>query len=400
MTDISPDSVIKLNATERRSVGVLCAVVLARMLGLFLLLPVIAVWAASFEQATPLLIGLCVSGYGLTQMALQIPMGSLSDAIGRRPVIVGGLCLFILGSLLAANADSIYVLVAGRLLQGAGAISAALTAWLADTTRPELRIRSTAILGASIGGSFILALLLGPVLAGVMPVASIFLLSAGMGVLAIIALGFMPKGTGRGSVHVGSVRFKDLLAMSALRLDIVWVFFLHAVLTALFVCLPFSLVERTGQAASSQWSIYLTALLASLLVVIPLLRKTERAAPRAYGQWAWVLLILGLLGIAGSGNQLWLLILSLSLFFCGFNFLEACLPAWVSLSAPTERRGAALGFYSSAQFFGAFCGGLLGALGLNLAGDWARFSLLAAVAGVALTAGLVLAAKGAGDTEN
>ncbi len=393
MSTSSPPSTVSLQPAERRAVAVIAGVAVLRMLGLFMLLPVLAIWAAGFSHATPLLIGLAVSGYGLTQTVLQIPFGALSDRIGRRPVVVGGLCLFIIGSVVAAIADNIYVLILGRLLQGAGAVSAALTAWLADATRAEARIRATAVLGASIGGAFVLSLLAGPLLAGWFSIPKLFFVSAGMGLLAIALLGLLPRSGVAHRLRGSQVGLVELLGDSLLRSHYLAVFVLHVLLTALFVSLPFVLRDGLGVAPADHWKLYLSALLLSLLLVLPMLRRTERSRRESLAIVAWGLIAVGLAVLSLTHYSWALALLGASLFFAGFNFLEASLPAWVSLAAPEAGRGSAMGMYASSQFFGAFCGGVLGG-GLLVVDGWPeRMLVLALLAAVMVPATVILRAS-------
>ncbi len=349
-----------LNSLERRVTAVLAGVYGVRMLGLFLLLPVLALYAADLPGSTPLLIGLAVGAYGITQAALQVPFGILSDRIGRKPVIIIGLLIFIAGSVIAARSDSMAVLIVGRALQGAGAISAAVIALLADHTRAEFRTRSMAIVGVAIGGSFMLSLMLGPILANLWGVAGLFWLAAILGVLAMLLVGF---GVPAAPLQLaGSGNLADGFADRRLRLLYGGIFVLHMTLTGLFVALPLMLREELGFAADQHWKLYLTSMLLSLLGTIPMILFAERhrQSGGAGVLTAAVLLVAGgqlvlytgLGGLAGIG-------VGLILFFAGFNFLEARMPALLSILAAAENRGASLGIYATSQFLGAFAGGVL-----------------------------------------
>ena len=367
MTDKAQD--YGLNSLERRVTAVLAGVYGVRMLGLFLLLPVLALYAADLPGATPLLIGLAVGSYGITQATLQVPFGMLSDRIGRKPVIIFGLLIFIAGSVIAARADSMMVLIAGRALQGAGAISAAVTAWLADHTRVEFRTRSMAVVGVTIGGSFMLSLMLGPVLANLWGVAGLFWLAAILGVVAMLLVGF---GVPAAPVQLaGSGNLAGGLADRRLRLLYGGIFVLHLALTGLFVALPLMLRDELGFAVDQHWKLYLVSLLLSLLGTIPMIVFTERRRQTggAGALTAAVLLVVGgqlvlytgLGGLTGIG-------VGLILFFAGFNFLEARMPALLSILAAAENRGAALGIYATSQFLGAFAGGVLAGVVMSSGG--------------------------------
>ena len=343
---------------ERRTVGIVALVGMFRMFGLFALLPVLSIYAAELEGATPLLIGLAVGAYGLTQAALQIPLGALSDRIGRVPIILTGLILFALGSLIAATADSVWGVVAGRFLQGAGAISSTLTALLADTTRVEVRTRSMAIYGAGVGSSIVLALVLGPVIAGIGGVQALFLACAVMAGIAALMLGILPA---RPKVVPPAERppWRDVLTLPLLTLDL-YIFLLHAMLTSMFVALPFVLRNRLGLELAEHWQIYVTALIASVVGTVPLIFADDRQGKRWTIQVALLCQLAGLLLLAVTGYAWLPVVIAMTLFFIGLNFLEAALPARLSILANEHQRGASLGVFSSSQFLGAFAGGVFG----------------------------------------
>jgi MFS family permease len=344
--------------SEKRAVGVIALIAVCRMFGLFALLPVLAIYAADLQYATPTLIGMAVGGYGLTQAALQIPFGAMSDRLGRVPVIVFGLALFALGSLLAGLSDSIYGVIAGRLLQGAGAISATLTALLADATREEMRTRSMAIFGIGIGSSFLLALIIGPMIAAVAGVRSLFYVAAGLAILAGLLLTLLPRGI-RGPERRERGRLRDAFRSDLLRLD-AYIFLLHALLTASFVALPFLLRNNLHVALDDHWRIYIGAVLVSLTGTVPLIVADERQGKQFTVLLAIVLLTVGQVMLAFFATTVYFVFGALAIFFAGFNFLEAGLPARLSIRASGHIRGASLGVFSSAQFLGAFAGGLIG----------------------------------------
>ena len=348
-------------ASERRSVGLIAAVGSLRMFGLFALLPVLSIFAAGLEGATPLLVGISVGAYGLTQAALQIPLGSLSDRLGRVPVIVAGLTVFAIGSLIAALSDGIYGVILGRFLQGAGAISSTLTALVADVTRPEARTRSMGIYGAGVGSSILLALVFGPVIAGKGGVAALFFVTAALAAAAalLVLLPGALSGAASGGRAAGGTRWRDALTAPLLQLD-AYIFLLHAMLTALFVSLPFALRDELDLPLAEHWQLYVAALLLSLIGTVPLIMADDRRGKRWTIQIALLLMLAGM-AIPGLVElSFWLLVGAMALFFAGMNFLEAALPARLSLLASAEQRGASLGVFASAQFTGAFFGGVLG----------------------------------------
>jgi MFS family permease len=265
-----------MHADERRSVGVIALIAMIRMFGLFALLPVLSLYAAELRDATPLLIGLAVGGYGLTQAGFQVPLGALSDRVGRLPVIVGGLLVFAAGSLLAGASDSIYGVIAGRLLQGAGAISATLTALISDATREEVRTRSMAVFGVGIGLSFMIAMVIGPLVAGHFGVRSLFWAAAVLAIVAALMLRLLPEippPARRASWSIVPAFRADLL-----RIDF-YVFLLHAIMTATFVALPFLLTDRLGMALTEHWKIYVGALVVSLGIAYRSADDHERSSP-------------------------------------------------------------------------------------------------------------------------
>jgi MFS family permease len=338
---------------------------MSRLFGLFALLPVLSIFASGLDGATPLLIGLAVGGYGLTQASLQIPFGLLSDRIGRLPVILFGLALFAAGSILAGLSDTILGVVAGRLLQGAGAISATLTALMADATRDEVRTRTMAVLGVGVGASFLMALIVGPIVAGQYGVRSLFWVAATLAGLAAALLLFLPRNIERPKAKSDS-KFSAAIRPELLRLDF-YIFLLHALLTASFVALPFLLRNQLNLVLAEHWKIYVGALVLSLAGTIPLILADERRGKRGTIGVSVGLLVAGLLILAFAAVAVTPVFIALAIFFAGFNFLEAGLPARLSILAHGELRGASLGVFSSSQFLGAFAGGLIG--GKFLAGD-------------------------------
>jgi MFS family permease len=359
MTTDSDNAIAVMLPGEKRAVGVVTGIAMLRMFGLFSLLPVLSLYAAQLVDATPLLVGLAVGAYGLTQAGLQIPFGALSDRIGRVPVIVGGLIIFAVGSIVAAMGDTIWGVIIGRLLQGAGAISATLTALIADATREEVRTRSMAIVGViGFGMAFVIAFTAGPVIAGQFGVPSLFWLAAGLAVVAGLLLKGLPDSIERPEVRQ-SWNILPAFRPDLLRLDL-YVFLLHAILTATFVALPFLLVNRLGMPVTDFWQMYIGALGVSLFGAIPLILSDERQGKTRTIAIAVTLLLAGELMLAFGSFGTVPVFIALAVFFAGFTFLEAGLPARLSLLADGEVRGASLGVFSSAQFFGAFVGGMIG----------------------------------------
>lgn len=377
----APESTLSpMLPTERRAVGVVALVAMFRMFGLFALLPVLSIYAADLEGATPLLIGLAVGAYGLTQAVLQIPLGAISDRVGRLPVIMVGLAVFAAGSIVAAESSSIYGVVLGRLLQGAGAISSTLTALLADVTRKEVRTRTMAIYGVGVGSSILLALVLGPVIAAASGVRGLFIISA---IVAGVAAGLILIVPRAAMVRrpTAAIDLRVAFRPALLRLDL-YIFLLHAQLTAMFVALPFMLRNDLGLALGEHWKVYVAALLISLLGTVPLIMSDDRQGKRGTVRTALLCQLAGLLLLALSGVSTLIVGGALACIFVGVNFLEAALPARLSILADETQRGASLGVFSSAQFMGAFTGGIGGGWLLSSGRPEDVFLAAAAITGI------------------
>lgn len=380
-TDRSGGFFAGFNRSEKRVVLSAALIAMLRMFGVFALLPVLAVYAASFDDATPTLIGLAVGAYGLTQAGLQIPLGMLSDRIGRIPVIAAALLLLAAGSVVAATADSIYGVIAGRLLQGAGAISAALVAFIADATRESVRTRSMALYGVGFGIAFMLAVIAGPAIAAASGVQGVFWAAAGVALLAVVLLFTLPKVPKPAARR--SYSLLPALKPELLRLDL-YVFLLHAILTASFVALPFVFNQRLDLPMTSHWMLYLAALAISLVITVPLIIRDDRQGKAANLRLAVMLLLVAQIVFAVAGFSPVAVVFGLALFFGGFNFLEAGLPARLSSGADESVRGASLGVFATAQFLGIFVGGVLGGRVLA-SGTTAVFLMCALLAATWLT---------------
>ncbi|WP_411881828.1 MFS transporter [Polaromonas sp. YR568] len=356
-----------MTATERRASASLASIFALRMLGLFLVLPVFALEAAKYPGGDdPARIGLAMGIYGLTQGILQIPFGIASDWWGRKRVIISGLVIFALGSFIAAWAPDLNWLVAGRALQGAGAISAAVTALLADSTRDEVRTKAMALVGGSIALMFALSLVIAPLLASYIGLHGLFALTGGLALagIAVVIWWVPPEPVEHANRPRGSV-LEVLKDPALLRLDF-GVFILHAVQLAMWMAIP-ALLVGAGLDKASHWQVYLPAVLASFLVMgVTLFPLERRGYLRAVFLGAVGLIFavqLGLLWVAPSAaapHGLAALAGLLFLFFCGFNVLEATQPSLASRLAPAHARGAALGVYNTLQSLGFFAGGAIG----------------------------------------
>lgn len=355
----------RMSGSETRAASGLALVFAFRMLGMFMVLPVLATYGMDLAGATPTLIGLAIGAYGLTQAVFQIPFGIISDRIGRRPVIYLGLIVFALGSVLAANADSIWGVIAGRILQGAGAISAAVMALLSDLTREQHRTKAMAMIGMTIGLSFAVAMVVGPLLTRSFGLSGLFLATGAMALVGILIVAFMvPRSTGplqhRESGVARQALIPTLKHPDLLRLDL-GIFVLHAMLMSSFVALPLALVEKAGLPKEQHWWVYLTALLISFFAMIPFIiygekkRKMKRVLLGAV-----ITLLLTELFFWEFGDSLRALVVGTVVFFTAFNLLEASLPSLISKVSPAGGKGTAMGVYSTSQFLGSALGGILG----------------------------------------
>jgi len=353
-----------MTAMERRASLSLAAIFALRMLGLFLVLPVFALEARKYAGGDdPALIGLAMGIYGLTQGLLQIPYGMASDRLGRKRVIVFGLLVFAVGSFTAAAATSLGWLMIGRSIQGAGAVSAAVTALLADQTRDEVRTKAMALVGGSIALMFALSLLLAPLLVVSIGLGGLFALTGALslGGIAVVIWGAPAEPVQYNNTPRG--RLAEVLGQAALLRLNFGVFVLHAVQLAMWVAIP-ALLVQAGLAKEHHWWVYLPAVLASFVVMGTTLFPMEK---RGYLRAVFLsaigliaLVQLGLLWSVSSGAGVGPLSVLLFVFFCGFNLLEASQPSLASKLAPAHARGMALGVYNTLQSLGFFAGGALG----------------------------------------
>lgn len=367
---------------ERRSSISLALIFALRMLGLFLVLPVFALEARKYPGGDdPALVGLAMGIYGLTQAVLQLPLGIASDRFGRKRVIVLGLLVFAGGSLLAALADSLSGLLVGRALQGAGAVSAAVTALLADQTRDAVRTKAMALVGGSIGLMFAVALVLAPALAARVGLPGLFGLTCALALAGIAVVVWWVPAEPAQHADAPRGRLADVWRHpDLLRLNL-GVFVLHTVQLAMWVAVP-ALLVQAGLAKSAHWQVYLPAVVLSFGAMGGLfaLERAGRLRAALLGAIALVLLVqlgLGLLAASGAASTLWVLGPLMFVFFCGFNALEATQPSLVSRMAPAALRGAALGSYNTLQSLGLFAGGALGGALAKWAGPTGLFAATA-----------------------
>lgn len=355
-----------MTRNELKICSSLASVLFLRMFGLFLILPVFSLYAKNLPGATAMLVGIAFGIYGLTQVLLQIPFGVLSDRLGRKPIIAIGLLIFAVGSLIACVADSIWMMILGRAMQGGGAISAALMALVADLTQVEQRTKAMALIGMSVGAAFILAFIIAPVIVSIVGVSGIFLLSAVLAILAIMVLYLLvpdPQCPAVGNALISWTALgKALRDQRLMRLNL-GIFILHAILMANFVVVPILLQDHAGLAVELHWQIYLPVLLASAIIVLPAIIMGRHTHSQInHFRVAIVVLLLSQLSYALWHNTLTALSLGLLIFFVAFNYLESTLPSLVSSIAEQDSKGAALGIYASCQFAGIFTGGLIGGM--------------------------------------
>ena len=376
-----------MTPTERRAAASLAGIFGLRMLGMFLILPVFALYAKTLPGGDDhTLIGLALGMYGLTQAVLMIPFGMASDRLGRKPVIIAGLLLFVLGSFVAAAADTLWGVLLGRALQGAGAISAAVTALLADLTREEKRTQAMAMIGSTIGLAFAFSLAAGPAFYHWIGVPGMFTLTGVLALLAIVVVKFVTPDPGHTAFHsdaeANPARLGDVLRnVELLRLN--WgIFSLHAAQMAMFMVVPFALVEG-GLDAGRHWLVYLPVLLASLVLLVPVIIYGEKRGELKKVFVAGIaLMFVAQIGLSLSMHLFWGVVVALFAYFVAFNILEASLPSLVSKIAPPESKGTAMGVYNTAQALGLFFGGVLGGWLAQHHGFAAVFAFCAGLIGV------------------
>ena len=394
--------VVRMTPAERRATAGLASIYGLRLLGMFVILPVFALYATALPGASYTLIGFALGAYGLTQALLQIPFGWASDRWGRKPVIYMGLAVFAAGSFIAAWAPGIGWVIVGRGLQGAGAISAAVLALTADLTRDAVRTRAMAAIGITIAATFAASLVAGPVLMGWIGVPGLFALTGALALAAVAVVRFAvpdPDGA-RTPAGLSAGQLARVLADTQLLRLYFGIFALHAVLMALFIEVPFALRDN-GLAADRQWIVYLPVLVVSILAMLPFLGRVDRprnGKPLLNG--AVVVLLMAQAALALSQHSLPALCLALTLFFAALNLLEAMLPALVSKCAPADARGAAIGVNSSAQFLGAFVGAAAGGWLAQHVGGTSVFVLCATLTTLWLIGSATMAPPPAGYRTN
>lgn len=351
-----------MTRAEVRASLSLAAIYMLRMLGMFMILPVFAVFARDLPDATPVLVGFAISAYGLTQAVFQIPFGIWSDRYGRKPLITIGLILFVIGSAVAALSGSIYGIIAGRALQGAGAVAAVVMALAADLTREEHRTKAMALIGISIGISFAVSMVAGPFLTRWMGLSGLFWVITGLAILAIAVLHTVVPNPAVSRFHrdaeVRAGAFGKVLGnRELLRLDY-GIFSLHLILTSIFVVLPLVMRDSLQMPTAEHWHIYLPVFVLAMGSMVPFVILAEKKRQMKAVFLSFIGLVgLAVAGFAWLGQSFWAVFALLYVFFTGFNLLEATLPSMISKVAPAELKGTAMGIYSTSQFLGAFVGG-------------------------------------------
>ncbi len=354
----------KMTPSELRATWGLGTVFSLRMLGMFMVLPVLTTYGMALQGASEALIGLAIGIYGLAQAIFQIPFGLVSDRIGRKPLIIGGLAIFVLGSVIAALSDSIWGIILGRALQGSGAIAAAVMALLSDLTREQNRTKAMAFIGVSFGVTFAIAMVLGPIITHKLGLHALFWMIAGLATLGILlTILVVPDSQNhvlnRESGMVKGCFSKVLMEPRLLKLNF-GIMCLHILLMSTFVALPGQL-EAAGFAAAEHWKIYLITMLVSFVSVVPFIiyAEVKRRMKRVFILCISLLLIAEIV-LWGSGNSFWELVIGVQIFFLAFNLMEALLPSLISKESPAGYKGTAMGIYSTSQFLGVAIGGSLG----------------------------------------
>ncbi len=382
----------KMSPTERKASISLASIYGLRMLGMFLILPIFAIYATHYEGGNNIqLVGMALGAYPLAQALFQLPYGMASDKFGRKNMIYIGLLMLIIGSVVVALASNIYVVILGRAIQGAGAVSAAVTALLADLTREEHRTKAMAMIGSTIGVTFAISLVLGPAIAHWVGIAGIFWLTALLAALAILVIKFVVPNPLISSFHsdasAAPAKLKDVLQNGQLLRLNYGIFALHAAQMAMFIVVPFAILKTSHLTVNQHWQIYLPILVGSFILMIPAIIVGEKKnLLKQVFIGAVALMLVAQLCFAGLIGSFWGVVFSLFAYFVAFNTLEASLPSLISKLAPAAAKGTAMGVYNTSQSLGAAVGSLIGGYLSHHYGFSAVFMFCAGLMGIWLLA--------------
>ena len=351
-----------MNPVERLFALKVSLIMSVRMLGLFMLFPVMSVYAGDYESSTPFLIGMAIGIYGLTQALLQIPFGYLSDRFGRKPILIIGLLIFLLGSIVAANTSNIIFVVIGRALQGGGAISAVLMAFLADSISEDNRAKANAFVGFQIGVAFMLSLIIGPLITSRIGLSGLFWVIGLLSIIAMLIVFSLEQSRPINYYRLSFGAFIETLSRELITLDFS-VFSLHLILASGFIVMPLLIMENQIVSMIDNWQLYLPAVLLSFIGMIPLIIISEKFKKTKYILLLSIfLLIISQIIFYISNLNFSIFLITLTIFFVAFNTVEAILPSLLSKTASTNKRGLAMGIFSTSQFLGTFIGGAIGGL--------------------------------------
>lgn len=384
----------KMSQQERLASMSLASIYGLRMLGMFLILPIFSIYASQYNGGTDIqLVGMALGAYPLTQALFQLPYGIASDKFGRKNMIYIGLLMLVLGSVVVALADNIYFVILGRAIQGAGAVSAAVTALLADLTREEHRTKAMAMIGSTIGVTFAISLVLGPAIAHWVGISGIFWLTAVLASLAILVVKFVVPNPLISSFHsdasTAPAKLKDVLKNGQLLRLNYGIFALHAAQMAMFIVVPFAIQKTSSLDVNHHWQLYLPILIGSFILMIPAIIVGEKKSKlKQVFVGAVALMLVAQLSFAGLITNFWGVVFSLFAYFVAFNTLEASLPSLISKLAPAAAKGTAMGVYNTSQSLGAAVGSLVGGFLSHHYGFSAVFVFCAVLMGIWLLASL------------
>jgi MFS family permease len=351
-----------MGATERLIAFKVSLIMSVRMLGLFMLFPVMSVYASGYENSTPFLIGMAIGIYGLTQAFFQIPFGYLSDRFGRKPLLIAGLLIFFLGSIIAANTENIIFVVIGRAFQGGGAISAVLMAFLADSVSEDNRAKANAFVGFQIGVAFMLSLIIGPIITSKIGLSGLFWSIGLLSIVAMLIVFSLKQSKPINYYRLSIGAFKETLSRELVSLDFS-VFSLHLILASGFIVMPLLIMKNQIVSMADNWQLYLPAVLFSFIGMVPLIIISEKFKKTKYILLLSILLlIISQIVFFISDLNFSAFLITLTIFFVAFNSIEAILPSLLSKTASPSKRGLAMGIFSTSQFLGTFIGGAIGGL--------------------------------------